>query len=144
MGPFLFIFSVFRIVAIFRKGCSFGGAWRSKTRQRGWLAGIKLPTFDRISDCMELEFYGRLNGISFGKREGCRRAEWGCIFRPFRRWLIRLRGKISIRNDIGGSEYARQARVPIILPPIRLHTALCCSKLPQFRICISKYSILAS
>lgn len=87
----------------FSRGMLFYTHMAKQNEPRGWVSDIKLPTFDRISDCTGLEFHGgeggRLNGIPLKQREGHRRK--GLYIPPsFRGWSIRLRGKISIRNDI--------------------------------------------
>lgn len=73
---------------------------------------IKLPTFDRISDCTEgergggrglVEFHGGIEWDPTRASRGPQTKRKGLyILRhyPFRGRSIRLRGKISIRNDI--------------------------------------------
>jgi len=84
----------------FPSGSARWDGGRRGTRSRA-AEDIKLPTFDRISDCAGLEFRAGLNGIPFAIRSysvgrpGCR-----YISRLFRLRLIRLRGKISIRRAL--------------------------------------------
>lgn len=99
-----------RVVSIFR--ARRDALLYAHGNPRGWrMAGdIKLPTFDRISDCTEGEGGwiprgggGGLNGIPLEASRGPQTKRKGlyilCRY-PFRGRSIRLRGKISIRNDI--------------------------------------------
>lgn len=94
----------YRIHFSSEEGCSFIRTWRG---WRGRMAGdIKLPTFDRISDCTEgelVEFHGGIEWDPTRASRGLQTKRKGLyILRhyPFRGRSIRLRGKISIRNDI--------------------------------------------
>lgn len=94
----------YRIHFSSEEGCSFIRIWRG---WRGRMAGdIKLPTFDRISDCTEgelVEFHGGIEWDPTRASRGPQTKRKGLyILRhyPFRGRSIRLRGKISIRNDI--------------------------------------------
>jgi len=82
----------------FPSGSAHRDDGRRGTRSRA-AEDIKLPTFDRISDCAGLEFRAGLNGIPFAIRSySVGRPGCGYISRLFRLRLIRLRGKISIRR----------------------------------------------
>jgi hypothetical protein len=102
----------------FPSGSAHQDGGRRGTRSRA-AEDIKLPTFDRISDCAGLEFHAGLNGIPFAIRSySIGRPGCGYIFRLFRLRLIRLRGKISIRCALGCAcihVYTRHVRVRVRL-----------------------------